>query len=125
MNETGVTLFWAQIRNLVLFVDGISALGLPFLVDFLAPPFLAIDLEGFLILASTLDIANGRTRLECSLLLAKFLPPFFRQGLKVLAGSSFLLPNFEGLFGVGAWSSGNCLKRRRNSAGYSGRQCSK
>jgi len=77
--ETGATLLWAQIRNLVLFVDGISTLGFPFLVDFLAPAFLAIDLEGFLILASALDIADGGTRFECSLLLAEFFPPFFRQ----------------------------------------------
>ena len=73
MIETGATLFWGQIRNLVLIVDDITAHGLIFLIDFLALEFLALDLEDLLILVSTLDIANGRASLEGGFLLAKFL----------------------------------------------------
>ena len=101
MTETGATRFGAQIKNLVLVVDGISALGLSILVDLLALAFLAFEFEGLLILACTLDIANGRASLEDDLLLAEFLLLLFLEGLQVSA-RSFLLLNFKGFVGVGA-----------------------
>ena len=71
--ETGATLLGAQIKNLVLVVDGISALVLSFLVDFLALAFLAFEFEGLRILACALDITNGRASLEGGLLLRHWL----------------------------------------------------
>jgi len=73
LTETGATLFGAEIRNLLLLVDEISALGLSTIVDVLALASLSIKFEGLIILASALTIANGRASLKSNLLLAELL----------------------------------------------------
>ena len=109
---TDARIFGAQIGNLVLFVDGIVALGLSFPAGFLALVFLLIEFEGLLVLASALHIANTRARLKSNLILADFLLFLILEGLQGLASTQCHLAAIEFFLAVDARTLGTILAPR-------------